>query len=124
MIKENKFSILFILIILYLSLSNPQTFIRIGFFSIPYFDKLIHMGLYFTLMAIMISEHRDTLTDTRKLVLLAMIPFVLGIMIEFLQSGIAVNRKGDLLDVIFNSVGIALALFLWLLIKPYHYKEK
>ena len=49
MIKNNIFSILISLVILYLSLANAKTFEEIGFFDIPYLDKFTHFGLYFTI---------------------------------------------------------------------------
>lgn len=47
MIKKNKFSILFSLIILYLSLADASTFENAGLFDIKYLDKFVHFGLYF-----------------------------------------------------------------------------
>jgi len=123
MIRKNIFSISVSLIILYLSLSTPQTFIKIGFFNIPYLDKFAHFFLYFLLMAVIILEHRNSCTNTRKLLLIAMIPFFLGILVEILQSGFTSNRKGEILDMIADSAGITAALFLWLFIRPYYNKE-
>ena len=123
MIKKNIFSISVSLIILYLSLSTPQTFVKIGFFNIPYLDKFAHFCLYFLLMAVIIIEHRNSCTNSRKLLLIALIPFFLGISVELLQSGITHYRKGEILDMIANSGGITAAIFLWLFIKPYYCKE-
>ena len=123
MIRRNIFSITVSLFILYLSLSTPQTFVKIGFFNIPYLDKFVHFCLYFLLMAVIIIEHRRSCTNTRKLLLIALIPFFLGISVELLQSGITNYRKGEILDMIANSAGITAALFLWLFIKPYYCKE-
>ncbi len=123
MIRKNIFSISVSLIILYLSLSTPQTFVKLGFFDIPYLDKFVHFGLYFVLMAVIIIEHRYACTNTRKLLLIALIPFFLGIIVEIMQSGLTSYREGDILDTIADSAGITAALFLWLFIKPYYCKE-
>jgi len=123
MIRKNIFSISVSLIILYLSLSTPQTFVKLGFFDIPYLDKFVHFGLYFVLMAVIIIEHRYDCTNTRKLLLIALIPFFLGIIVEIIQSGLTSYREGDILDTIADSAGITAALFLWLFIKPYYCKE-
>ena len=120
MIRKNKYSIIAALIILYLSLTSSQTFVNMGFFNIRYLDKMVHFGLYFFFMAVIIFEHRNSFINTRQLLSVALIPFFLGILIEFLQSGLTSSRKGDVLDAIFNSMGIATALYLWLFFKPYH----
>lgn len=123
MIRKNIISILLALVILYLSLASAPSFDTKGIFNIPYADKYAHFGLYFLFMAAIIAEHRTLFRNTRQIILTAFIPFIFGIMIEFLQSGLTLTRKGDILDVIFNSCGIASAVFIWLLIKPYQLRE-
>lgn len=120
MIRNNKFSVIVSLIILYLSLANAKTFEQAGFFEIPYLDKFVHFGLYFCFMTVIILEHRTFFDNTRKLILIALIPFVFGSIIELLQSGVTATRKADVLDIMFNSAGIVAAILLWLFIKPYH----
>jgi len=123
MIRNNKFSIIVSLIILYLSLANVKTFENAGFFEIPYLDKFVHFGLYFGFMAVIIIEHRTFFDNTRKLILIALVPFVFGSIIELLQSGVTATRKADILDIMFNSAGIVVALLLWLFFRPY-YKQR
>jgi len=120
MIWRNKFSILVSLIILYLSLANAKTFESAGLFDIPYLDKMVHFGLYFFLMSVIIIEHRNYFENTRQLILVALIPFFFGSLIELLQSGITTTRKADILDILFNSAGVSAALVIWLFISPYH----
>ncbi len=120
MIKNNKFSIIVSIIILYLSLANARTFERVGFFDIPYLDKMVHFGLYFSFMTVIIIEHRVYFDNTRKLIIVALFPLIFGSVIELLQSGFTETRKGDILDIIFNSAGVAVSLFIWLFIKPYY----
>lgn len=120
MIRNNKFSILVSLIILYLSLANAKTFEKAGLFDIPYLDKMVHFGLYFSFMAVIIVEHRIFFDNTRKLISIALIPFFFGSLLEILQAGITTTRSADILDIIFNSTGIACALLVWLFIRPYH----
>jgi len=121
MLKNNIYTITVSLIILYLSLATPQTFVKSGFFEIPHLDKFVHFGLYFILMATLILEHRRSLTDTRKLLLVALIPFFFGIIVEFMQSEFTRNRKGEILDMIADTAGVSAALFLWLFFRPYHF---
>ena len=108
---------------MYLSLANAETFEHVGFFDIPYLDKIAHFVLYFVFMTVIIIEHRNYFENTRMLILIALIPFVFGSMVELIQSGFTHTRKGDILDIMFNSAGIAVALFLWLFFRPYYIKK-
>lgn len=120
MIRNNKFSIIVSIVILYLSLANAKTFEHAGFFDIPYLDKMVHFGLYFLFMGVIILEHSSFFDNTRKLILIALIPFIFGSAMELLQSGVTETRRADVLDIMFNSAGIAVALLSWLFFKPYH----
>ncbi len=72
MIKNNIFSILISLVILYLSLANAKTFEEIGFFDVPYLDKFVHFGLYFLFMSVIILEHRNSFSNTRQIIIVAL----------------------------------------------------
>ena len=123
MIKKNKFSILFSLIILYLSLANASTFEKAGLFDITYLDKFVHFGLYFAFMGVIILEHRRLFSNTRQIIIVALIPVVFGAVIELMQSGLTNTRKADILDIMFNTAGTATAVCIWLFYEPY-YKRK
>lgn len=120
MIRNNKFTILVSLVILYLSLANAKTFEKAGFFDIKYLDKMVHFGLYFIFTITLIFEHRNYFSNTRQLLLTALIPFAFGTLIEVMQSDFTATRTGDILDVLANTGGIMSAVYLWLIIKPYH----
>lgn len=123
MIKRNKFSILISLIIIYLSLANAETFEKAGLFDIPYLDKFVHFGLYFLFMGVIILEHRQYFSNTRQLITVALVPVFFGALMELFQSGFTTTRKGDILDIIFNTAGTASAVCIWLFLKPYYRKE-
>jgi VanZ family protein len=123
MIRKNKFTIVTAMVILYLSLAGSITFGQSGILNIPYIDKIGHFGLYFTLMSVIILEHKNLFQNTRQLLLVALIPFFFGNLIEILQMTLTTNRKGEILDALSNSAGITIALFLWLFIKPYYKQE-
>jgi len=120
MIRKNIFSIITSLVILYLSLEGSQTFNKANFINIPYIDKIGHFCAYFLFMMVIIVEHRNFFKNTRQLLLVALIPFFFGIMLEFLQFLLTSNRKSEILDAICNSAGITIAMFLWLCIKPFY----
>ena len=117
MIKKNLFSILVFLIIMFLSLTNSETFEKVLFLRIA-FDKIVHFGMYFVMMSVIIFEHRKSIINTRHLFLIALIPFSYGVLMEILQSTMTMNRTGSFIDVIFNAAGISVSALLWLFIKP------
>lgn len=123
MIQKNKFSILVSLLIIYLSLANASTFEKAGLFDIRYLDKFVHFGLYFLFMGVIILEHRRLFSNTRQIIIVALIPVLFGSMIELAQSGITETRKADILDIMFNTAGTATAVCIWLFYEPY-YKRK
>ena len=119
MTNKNLFSIVLALVILYLSLENMQKFEKISafVFNIPYIDKIVHLGIYFVFMSVIIFENRNKIKTAGHLFLIALIPFLYGILMEILQSTLTTNRSGSIYDVIFNSAGILSSLLLWQLIK-------
>ncbi len=122
MINRNKFSILVSLLILYLSLANASAFESAGFFDIPYLDKFVHFGLYFLFMGVIILEHRYLFSNTRQIIIVALIPVFFGGLMELFQSGFTETRKADILDIMFNTAGTASAVCIWLFIEPYYKK--
>jgi len=122
MIRKNIFTIITSLIIIYFSLADSHTFSNSTFLNIPYIDKLGHFGLYFILMTVIILEHKNSFNNTRQLILIALIPFIFGTLMEILQLLITTDRQGEILDAVSNAAGITAALFLWLFIRPYYRK--
>lgn len=118
MVKKNILSIIVALVILYLSLADSQTFDDVPFLNIPYFDKIAHFLMYFGLMSVILFEHRNEIIGRAQLGLIALIPFIYGILMEILQLTVAANRSGNIFDVVANSAGIIIAALLWLWIGP------
>jgi VanZ family protein len=118
MIRKNIFSILVALLLLYLSLTNSEKFERVQLIKIPYIDKLVHFGMYFVMMSVIIIEHRKNLRNPVNLLLFALIPLSYGILMEILQTTFTRTRSGDLIDAVFDAGGIIASILLWLLIKP------
>lgn len=112
MIRKNIFSIAVILINAFLSLAGPETFNGNTFPDIPYSDKLAHLGMYFLLTAVIVTEHRRSIKNLNQLLLVAIIPFSVGVLMELLQLFLTSNRDADVLDVVFNTAGIVIALML------------
>ena len=104
---------------MYLSMANSHTFDKIPLIKIPNFDKVVHFGMYFGLMSVIILENKKRLNTTRSLLLTSLIPLFYGIVIEIMQSTLTVSRSGSIFDALADTVGILVSLLLWLWIKPH-----
>jgi VanZ family protein len=119
MLKKNIFSILVALVIMYLSLANSHTFDSVSIFdSIPYFDKFVHVGMYFVLMSAIILEHRNALRIRRQFFLTGLIPLFYGILMEILQATLTQTRTGDVFDALADAIGILISIFVWFWFNP------
>jgi len=103
---------------MYLSMVNSHSFDEVPIINIPYIDKIVHFGMYFGLMSVMILENRKTLKNLNSLFLIALIPLCYGILIEFMQSTFTVTRTGNFYDALADFAGILVSLLLWVLFKP------
>jgi VanZ family protein len=119
MSKKNIFSILMALLIMFLSLASSDTFDKIHLYHVQFFDKIAHLGMYFTFMSVIILENRNKFKSTGAIFLTALIPLFYSILMEILQATITKSRSGSFFDVIFNLAGILLSVLLWLSLKPY-----
>jgi VanZ family protein len=117
MIRKNLFSILVALVLLFLSLTNADSFSRIELGDFPNFDKLVHFGMYFILMSVIIIEHRKNLSNPLNLFLLALIPLTYGILMEILQLTLTSTRSGDFYDALADAAGVLTSALIWLIIK-------
>jgi len=118
MIRKNFFSILVALVLLYLSLTNAKNFEKVDFINIPYVDKIVHFGMYFIMMSVIIIEHRKSLGNSFNLFLFALIPLSYGILMEILQLELTKTRSADFHDALADAAGVLASVILWLLIKP------
>jgi len=116
-VKKYKFSILVALIISYLSLTNSHTFDKVSFLESQYTDKLVHFGMYFGLMSVIILENRKKLINTSRVISAAIIPLSYGILMEILQGLFTSTRTASIYDVLFNLSGIVTAILIWQLVK-------
>lgn len=112
MLKKNLFSILISAGILYLSLANASNFNEPAFINIPNFDKIVHFGMYFTLSISIFIENRKSIDSLKKILLVCLIPFGYGILMEILQMFTA-TRSASIADGIADLAGIIFALSVW-----------
>jgi VanZ family protein len=119
MIKKYILSILLALVILYLSLANAHTFDKVSsIIDFPNIDKVVHFGMYFSLMMVIVFENRKIIKGYKHLFLIGLLPFFYGVLMEILQATLTVTRTGSVFDALANGAGILVSIFLCLLIKP------
>jgi VanZ family protein len=75
--------------------------------------------MYFVLMSVIIYENSKTLIKTSRIFVIALIPFVYGVLIEILQSALTVTRTGSFYDALADWAGIFISVLIWLCIKPH-----
>lgn len=114
MVKKNVWSIVVALIILYLSLTGTEKFRNISFVHIEGIDKIIHAGMYFVFMSVILFENRKRIYKRSSLLIIALIPLVFGAVLEILQSLLTTNRSGNIFDFLFNLAGILLSIVICL----------
>jgi VanZ family protein len=124
LVKKNILSLSTALVIMYLSFAGADTFSDVDILDLPYLDKIVHMCMYFGLMIVMLYENRPEIKNYRSHFFLALFPLTYGTLIEILQPQLTSTRMGDFFDVVFNILGIILALTAWRLFHILRKKEK
>jgi VanZ family protein len=113
MVKKNILSIIVASFILFLSLSESKELENVPFLNIPHVDKIAHFGMYFVFMSVIAFENRKAIKNIKQLILLSLIPFVYGVLMELLQIFFTESRNGDFFDALFNGVGIMLSILIY-----------
>ena len=117
MIKRYKYSIIISIVICYLSLKSLTDIEELNFFRFPHIDKVVHFCMYFGLMSVLILETYIIEKRKHPIVILALIPFFLGILMELFQGAFTTTRSADVYDAMFNTLGVLLSVAFWLIIK-------
>lgn len=104
----------FSLLVLVLSLINME---GIPNFKFSYTDKFEHVLAYAVISFFwMLSRKTGKINLKFWSILLLIIGY--GIIIELLQMSVTVNRTGDLLDVLANSLGVVLGAIILKILSP------
>ena len=101
------------------SLPNP------GFSTIPHFDKLVHMGLYFPLAFFLVAEFSlSEKSFLRKFspALTLIIVVLYGGSIEIAQDYLFVERSADIMDLLSDLTGGVLGVSFYYLIGKRFFK--
>lgn len=108
--------ILFFSITLYL-FTLPQTSLkRFAWITIPHFDKLVHISIFFSLFYLF-THFLSTVIQSKFLTLIISLFFLsaYGISIEFIQEKFIVGRSFELADIIADLSGCLLGLLITLI---------
>lgn len=98
-------------IILYLCLIRAS---EIPSVTIPYVDKCVHAVFHFVFSLwwfLVLAFYFKSLSLIKKIVLVFLMSLSFGIMIELFQTYFTVTRNGDVADVLANTTGALLAIF-------------
>lgn len=122
-------SLAVLIAILYLSFFKPPT---VPFNTVKHLDKVVHLLMYGGLCSVLWFEYflTHSKVNTMKVVLWIFVaPVLFSGAIEFGQSYLTSYRGGDLVDFVFNSLGVVLAALFsayvtWPLMKKYNLLNK
>ena len=122
MLKSYKYSLAISLIICYLCLKSSTNFDEIKVLNFPHMDKVAHFCMYFGFMSALIFETYIINKKRHSFFALALIPLFFGIVMEFLQSVFTATRNASIYDVLFNTLGILLAIAFWPVVESVYNK--
>ena len=120
-IKDYPFSIVFIVVVVYLSLSNPRA-LKIPLF--PVWDKMVHFCMYSGLSGVIwfefLRKHRKMKTKIKYTVIgVILTPVLFGGVLELCQQYFTRTRSGDWMDFLANTGGVIIAsLIAWFILRP------
>jgi VanZ family protein len=117
MIRKNILSISTALAILYLSLASSDALNRIPVLHFPGEDKIVHFIMYSFFTGVLLYENRKRIETWYRLIIIALIPFFFGALLELLQSWLTTSRTGSIFDLLFNLSGILFSVIIYLLAK-------
>lgn len=120
-IKKYPFSLVVLLLVVYLSFFKPGS-IRLPWFF--YFDKVSHFCMYGGVSGVLWLEYlwnhrKEKISAKRGLIGASLCPVLFSGAIELLQEYMTSYRGGEWLDLLANSLGVLVAtLISWYLIRP------
>ncbi len=111
-IKKYIKSIVWAVLILYLSLANLNDNELVKELFFPYSDKIAHIGVYAIFTFLLMSEYKIK----KKQLFPLFITIVYGVLMEFLQYALTTYRSLELFDILANTIG---AFAAWYIYKKY-----
>jgi VanZ family protein len=81
----------------------------IDYFDIPYFDKLIHLGMFFLLSFLfcypLVKSSAEQGFITSWCNRIAVLAIIYGVFMEFVQRDFVRGRSFDVIDILFDTIG-------------------
>ena len=109
-ILRHKYKIVAVIYTLWLTAISLAPINGLDILSFKFADKIVHFFLYFFLTLVWLKAYP---VFTRRVIILFAGVFLWGIAIEFIQENFILNRSGELLDALANSLGGISAIFLY-----------
>lgn len=113
-------SIIVFVLILILSTIPASEVKKVAWITIPNFDKLVHLGMYFCFNFTLIydiSKAKLNFSNFKIYTLSAIIALSYGGFLEIIQGTLTNSRSADIVDFLFNIIGVFVAILVWLAIK-------
>jgi VanZ family protein len=106
---QYKFSILLAGFIVLLSLIPSSSMPESRLYSIPFLDKIVHIGMYGSLgLVTLLERHCQKLCFPKEFLLLFLL-FALSTLMEILQATVVASRGAEWFDLAANFLGLAAA---------------
>ncbi len=106
-----KFTILLVIVISLLSLVPGDQMPGSFLFSIPHFDKIIHLSMYAALGFVALAESRKEHPRLGFHLLLLLAIFAMSALIEILQATVVAARSAEWYDLLANFLGLVAGYF-------------
>lgn len=102
-------------LILTASILSGKQLNKVQLFEIKYFDKIIHFSMYFVLVLSMFSSYSKSFTSitTQTKIAIVLLAAFYGLSLEGVQYYFTTDRSAEVADMIANTVGCVVALFLY-----------
>ncbi len=106
-------SLIILLLIFILCAIHGDDVEKVKFIEIPYFDKIIHFGMYFSMAFVFMRDFtKNSEKPLRwKIILVTIICFLTGLIVEILQELIFASRSGSFYDMIANIFGTITGIY-------------
>jgi VanZ family protein len=108
-------TILIAALILTASILSGKQLNKVHLFEIKYFDKFIHFSMYFVLVLSMISSYLKSFTHitTQTKIAIVLLAAIYGLSLEGVQYYFTSDRSAEGADMIANTIGCVVGLFLY-----------
>lgn len=91
--------------------------------TIPYFDKIVHLGIFGILSFILVSILKEIFNYKKSIVITIIICSIYGYVIELLQKYVSSGRSYEILDVLFDIIGCIFGILFYKLTKKFFVKK-